>query len=52
MELLSTCKGETRLCIAVDITATSETIQTKTIAEWKSKTPDIHKRLAVFLIQA
>jgi 16S rRNA (cytidine1402-2'-O)-methyltransferase len=51
-ELLSTCKGETRLCIGVDITASSEEIKTKTIADWRSKTPDIHKRLAVFLIHA
>jgi 16S rRNA (cytidine1402-2'-O)-methyltransferase len=51
-ELLSTCKSETRICIAVDITAQSESIHTKTIAEWKKNTPDIHKRLAIFLMHA
>ncbi|HEX8332966.1 MAG TPA: SAM-dependent methyltransferase [Segetibacter sp.] len=51
-ELLATCKNETRLCIAVDITAPFENIKTKTIAEWKKETPDIHKRLAIFLIYA
>jgi 16S rRNA (cytidine1402-2'-O)-methyltransferase len=51
-ELLQTCKQETRLCIAVDITAPSERIQTKTIKDWKSNIPDIHKKLAIFLLHA
>jgi 16S rRNA (cytidine1402-2'-O)-methyltransferase len=51
-DLLSTCKGQTQLCIAVDITAPTETILTKSINEWKKKTPDIHKRLAIFLLYA
>lgn len=49
-ELVNTCKPETQLCVAVDITAPSEIIQTKTIAGWKSHPPDIHKRLAIFLL--
>ena len=51
-EILQTCKEETKLCIAVDITASSETIITKTIKEWKQSVPDIHKRLAIFLLHA
>ena len=51
-ELLQSCREETRLCIAVDITAASETITTKTIKEWKQSIPDIHKRLAIFLLHA
>lgn len=51
-ELLASCRDETKLCIAVDITATSETIKTKTIKEWKQSVPDIHKRLAIFLLQS
>jgi len=51
-ELLQTCRGETKLCIAVDITASSESIHTKTINEWKKQLPDIHKRLAIFLLIA
>jgi len=47
-ELLQSCREETKLCIAVDITASSETIITKTIKEWKQSVPDIHKRLAIF----
>ena len=51
-EILQTCKEETKLCIAVDITASSETIITKTIKEWKQSVPDIHRRLAIFLLHA
>jgi 16S rRNA (cytidine1402-2'-O)-methyltransferase len=51
-ELLHSCREETKLCIAVDITAANESIITKTIKEWKSNVPDIHKRLAIFLLQA
>lgn len=51
-QILETCKPQTQLCIAVDITAPSESIVTKTVAEWKKQTPDIHKRLAIFLLLA
>ena len=51
-EILQTCKETTQLCIAVDITAPSEFIQTKTIKQWNSQAIDFHKRLAIFLIKA
>lgn len=51
-DLLQAGKDETRICIAVDITATSESIRTKTIRQWKQEEIDIHKRLAIFLLQA
>lgn len=50
--LLATCNGETRLCIAVDLTSSSASVKTKTIREWKTGKPDLHKRPTVFLIQA
>ena len=50
--LLETCRPETRLCIAVDITAPTETIQTKPISDWKKQQLDIHKRLAIFLLHS
>lgn len=34
--ILETCKPSTHLCIAVNITAPSEFIRTRTIAEWKA----------------
>jgi 16S rRNA (cytidine1402-2'-O)-methyltransferase len=51
-DLVQSCKNETRLCIAVDITASTENIRTKIISDWKKEMPDIHKRLAIFLLQA
>ncbi len=49
-ELIHSCRPQTRLCIACDITLETEFIQTKTIAQWKGKVPDINKRPAIFLI--
>jgi 16S rRNA (cytidine1402-2'-O)-methyltransferase len=51
-DLLSHCKDNTLVCIAVDITGPTESIQTKTVRQWKHSIPDIHKRLAIFLILA
>lgn len=51
-DILDSCREETRLCIAVDITAPSETIRTRSVKKWKQEVPDIHKRLAIFLLQA
>ncbi len=48
--ILTTCKAETKFCIAVDLTGKQEWIKTKTIAEWKKETVDIHKRPAIFLL--
>ncbi|MFI8378115.1 SAM-dependent methyltransferase [Leeuwenhoekiella sp. NPDC079379] len=51
-ELCNTLNPATRLCIACDITLASEFIVTKPISIWKTKQPDIHKRPALFIIQA
>lgn len=50
--ILKTCQPTTRLCIAVDITGKQEAIITKPVSEWKKNIPDIHKRPAIFLLQA
>ncbi|MEP6512579.1 MAG: SAM-dependent methyltransferase [Parafilimonas sp.] len=49
-DVLKVCKPETLFCIAADITALTEYIQTKTINEWKNKIPDMNKRPAIFLL--
>ncbi len=49
-ELLKTCHPTTQLCIACNITADDESIYTKTIAEWKKQTPDLHKKPVLFLL--
>ena len=51
-DLLQYCHPQTKICIAVDITAPTQWIKTKTVAQWKKETVDIHKRLAIFLLQA
>ena len=50
--ILKTCKPTTRLCIAVNITGTSEVIITRTLAEWAKNKPNIHKQPAIFLLHA
>ena len=50
--LVTSCRSDSRLCIAVDITGKNESITTKTIAEWAKNKPDIHKRPAIFLLMA
>ncbi len=49
-DLLSTCRDNTSLCIAADITLSSQYIKTKTIVEWKKSNFKIGKRPCVFLI--
>jgi 16S rRNA (cytidine1402-2'-O)-methyltransferase len=50
--LLKTCQPQTRICVAVDLTAATESIQTKTVQQWKSALPQLHKRPAIFLLLA
>lgn len=49
-DIVDTCAKETKLCIAVDITANTESIQTKTIREWMVQLPDLHKKPVIFLL--
>jgi 16S rRNA (cytidine1402-2'-O)-methyltransferase len=51
-DILQNCKEDTRICVAVDITSPSESIKTKTVKQWKNATPDIHKKLVIFLLHA
>ena len=51
-DLLLTAKPATSLCIGVDITASTESIQTKKISEWKKAQLNLHKRPAIFLLYA
>lgn len=48
--LLNTCHPSTQLCIAVDITGPAESIKTATIQYWKNNKPELHKKLAIFII--
>lgn len=49
--LLKTLKPQTQLCVAVDLTLTSESIMTKSVQAWQTENPDWHKRPAIFIFQ-
>jgi 16S rRNA (cytidine1402-2'-O)-methyltransferase len=49
-ELLKTGHPKTKLCIASNLTAADEFVQTKTIAEWQTQVPDLHKKPTIFMI--
>lgn len=52
-DMLATLSPATLLTVAADITAPSELIRTRTIAEWRNTpTPDIHKRPTIFILGA
>jgi 16S rRNA (cytidine1402-2'-O)-methyltransferase len=48
--LLSVCRPDTRLCIAVGITSSSENIRTLSVEAWKRHRPKIGKVPAIFLL--
>lgn len=49
-EILKTCRPQTKLCIAANITCEGEFIKTKTVKEWKGHLPDLSKIPCIFLI--
>ncbi len=52
-DILANCLPQSRLCVATNITLESESIQTRSIAEWKKATaPELNKQPTVFLILA
>jgi 16S rRNA (cytidine1402-2'-O)-methyltransferase len=50
--LVKTCHPQTKVCVAVDLTASTEMVQTKTAQQWKTSSPQLHKRPAIFLLYA
>jgi 16S rRNA (cytidine1402-2'-O)-methyltransferase len=51
-DLLASCRDDTRLCIAADLTLPTVTIRTRTVREWKKAPIEIGKRPCVFLLLA
>lgn len=49
-EILRTCRPQTKLCIAANLTCEGEYIRTKSIKEWKGKLPDLNKIPCIFLL--
>jgi 16S rRNA (cytidine1402-2'-O)-methyltransferase len=50
--LLQNCHPNTKLCVAMELTAPHEWIKTQSIVQWKSNPPELHKKLVVFLLGA
>lgn len=55
--LANQCQAQSLICVATDLTLPSESIQTRTAAEWKKRiaagqSPDFHKKPTVFLFLA
>lgn len=50
--LLDTCRPSTLLCVAVSLTSPHEWIRTQSVKEWKNQPPELHKKTAIFLLQA
>jgi 16S rRNA (cytidine1402-2'-O)-methyltransferase len=51
-DALAALSPQTKLCIAKNLTAADELIQTKTIADWKKNPIDLHKIPTVFILQS
>jgi 16S rRNA (cytidine1402-2'-O)-methyltransferase len=49
--IVEACHNETKLCIAADITLTTEWIRTMKISEWKRNMPVIDHKLVIFVLQ-
>ena len=50
--LVEVCRPATKLCVAADLTMPSQSIRTRTVAEWRKAAVPIGKRPAVFLLLA
>ncbi len=48
--LATTCRPETLISVAIDLTTPDERIEVRRAREWRERLPDLHKRPAVFLI--
>ncbi len=49
-DVLKSLHPDTQLCIAADLTAPTEFIETRSLRAWKNNRPNIHKRPVVFLL--
>lgn len=49
-DLIDTCKPNTRLCVAANLTLPQQKVVCQTIAEWKRAKHDFHKQPAIFIL--
>ncbi|HEY7658197.1 MAG TPA: SAM-dependent methyltransferase [Burkholderiales bacterium] len=50
LALLQNCREDTLLCIAADLTQSTEFVSARAIADWKKEPPILDRRPAVFLL--
>lgn len=50
VSLLKQLQPQTLLCIATDLTGTTETIHTRTVEQWRKEVPSLHKRPTLFAL--
>ena len=51
-DFLAVCSPKTRICVAADITLPTQTIVTRSVAQWKKSPIEIGKRPCVFVLLA
>ncbi len=49
-DILRSCKPQTKLCIAANLTCDDEYVRTLTVKEWRGKVPDLSKKPTIFLL--
>lgn len=49
-DIVSTCRPQTKLCIAANLTCEGEYIKTRSIKDWKGLCPDLSKIPCIFLL--
>lgn len=49
-DILATCRPQTKLCIAANLTCDDEYVHTRTVKEWRGKVPDLSKIPCIFLL--
>jgi 16S rRNA (cytidine1402-2'-O)-methyltransferase len=49
-DILKTCSGKIRLCVACNITGADEQIISQPVEQWRKQKHDFHKKPAIFLI--
>ena len=50
--IVQNCHPNTKLCVAMELTGPDEWIKTQSVNNWKNSTPELHKKLVVFLLGA
>lgn len=49
-ELLKSCKPNTKICVACNLTSADEIVATLPVSQWKNRSIDLHKKPTIFLL--